>query len=204
MCGSKQSEMPVEGLQAERLTFDKDLSVLAVWCLLYEDSNNILWQTNKFSIHDSLSFKLLNAGMNSSQRHKIRKVHFSINVPIDSESIRSLIFAGWAKAIATHVLTPLENLKVLHLSFDQCCCQPSTGLRIPSTESQLRVRHNMDTMLGLRLLPWKNMDNVHRGKHVIIIVSDDVSNSHRLFRAVSGRRERHSKVESIKSRLVDG
>ena len=175
MCGSKQSEKPVEGLQAERLTFDKNLSVLAVCRLLYEESNNILWQTNTFSFHDALSFKLFNAGMNPSQKHRIRKVHFSINMPIDSESVRLLIFAGWAKAIAPRTLTPLKNLKVLHLSFDQCCCEPSGGLHIPSTDCQLRVRHDMDTMLGLRLLPWKHMDNVHRGKHVTVIVSDDAS-----------------------------
>ena len=202
MCGSTQSEMPVEGLQAEGLTFDKDLSVLAVCRLLYRESNNVLWQTNTFSFHDALSFKLFNAGMHPSQKHKIRKVHFSINMPIDSESIRSLIFAGWAKAIAPRVLTPLKNLKALHLSFDQCCCEPSSGLHIPSTDCQLRVRHDMDTMLGLRLLPWKHMENVHRGKHVTVIVSDDASTHWELATPRWTKSQKLDAAEKIRARLA--
>ena len=188
MCGSKQSEMLVEGLQGERLTFDKDLSVLAVCRLLYRESNNILWQTNTFSFHHALSFKLFNAGMHPSQKHKIKKVHFSINVPIDSESIRSLIFAGWEKATAPRVLAPLKNLNVLHLSFDQCCCEPSSGLHIPSTDCQLRVRHDMD--------------NVHRGNHVTVIVSDDTSTHWEIATPRWTKSQKLNAAEKIRARLA--
>lgn len=202
MCGSRYSEMPDGELPAERLTFDKDLSVLAVCRLLYQESNNILWQTNTFSFHDALSFKLFNAGMNPSQKRKVRKVHFSINMPIDSESIRSLIFAGWAKATAPRVLMPLKNLKVLHLSFDHCCCEPSVGLHIPSTDCQLRVRHDMDTMLGLRMLPWKNKDSVHHGKHVTVIVSDDASTHWELATPRWTKSQKLDVAEKIRARLA--
>ena len=167
----------VEKMQG-RLTFDKDLSVLAVCRLLYEESNNILWQTNTFAFDDPQSFRRFIASMNASQKRKLKRIHIRMNVPIDQLCYDWEGYGPWAKAMVPRILTPLHNLSVLHLSFDQYCWLSSLSpnflaLKFSHTDSQNRMKHDMDAILGLRLLPWKDMKNPNHGKHVTVIVSDD-------------------------------
>ena len=176
MCGVK--EMPVDRLEEECLTFDKDLSVLAACRLLYEESNNILWQTNTFSFDDPLSFKMFVASMNQSQKHKLKEIHTRMDITINKRSSKADVSASWAKVVVPRMLMPLQNLKVLHLSFDQHCLITRKRLNIPrlsSEDSQRRVKNDMDAMLGLRMLPWKDMTDANRGKHVTVIISDNTS-----------------------------
>ena len=83
MCGNKQEETVLSKLQAGPLTFTTNLSVLAVCRLLYEESNNILWQTNTFSFDNSDSFVKFCSSMNLSQKHKLKKIHISMPMEID-------------------------------------------------------------------------------------------------------------------------
>ena len=172
-------KISAEKLQG-RLTFDKDLSVLAVCRLLYEESNNVLWQTNTFAFDDPECFRAFNASMNPSQKHKIKRIHIRMNVAIDQKWYDWENYGPWAKVLVPRILTRLHNLSVLHLSFDQCCIMSSDAQNIPvfqfsNTDSQHRMKHDMDAILGLRLLPWKNMKNPNHGKHVTVIVSDDAT-----------------------------
>lgn len=182
MRGIHCSEMSVDRVESESLTFDKDFSVLAACRLLYEESNNILWQTNTFSFGDPLSFKIFLASMNQSQKHKLKAVHFRMDVLIDRMPVNKDDCAGWAKVVVPRALTPLHNLKILHLSFDQYCSIMSRwAVRRPAApgfsheDSQFRVMRDMEATLGLRMLPWKNMANANDSKHVTVILSDDTS-----------------------------
>ena len=169
-CGFTDWQLPIEKLQGERLTFDNNLSVLAVSRQLYEESNNILWQTNVFSFDRSECFIIFIRSMNLAQKRKLKKIHLRLDVAIDTKFVA---WGYWPQAIAQRVLTPLKNLKVVHLSIDQFCVW-DTPL-ISTTSPQLRVGEFMDRMLGLRLLPWKNKENPNQGKHVTVVISDDAS-----------------------------
>ena len=164
MSGPKQEKIPVT---AERLTFTANLSVLAVCRLLYEESNNVLWQTNTFSFDDSLSFTKFFSSMNASQKYKLRKLHISMDMVIDADGP---LCWGWRTAIAPRVLTPLKNLKIVHLSFEQLCYNNGHP-RLPNAAPQVHAKTIMDTFLGLRALPWKDEHDVNRGKHVTVIIS---------------------------------
>ena len=103
-----------------------------------------------------------------------------MNVAIDQMSFDWETYGPWAKAVVPRILTPLHNLSVLHISFDQYCWMSSLSHNIPTlqsthTDSQNRMKHDMDAVLGLRLLPWKDTNNPNHGKHVTVIVSDDAS-----------------------------
>lgn len=170
-------KIPAEKLQG-RLTYDKDLTVLAVCRLLYEESNNILWETNTFAFDDHRSFKSFNASMNASQKHKLKRVHIRMDVAIDDNWYNCNVYGPWSGAVVPRILTPLHNLNLLHLSFDQHCMMDGYLQNVPElqyshAESQRGMKHDMDALLGLRLLPWKNMANPNHGKHVTVIVSDD-------------------------------
>ena len=175
--GVKQSELPLERLQAERLTFNNNLTVLAVCRLLYEESNNILLQTNTFSFHDSQAFRKFNASLSPAQKRKLRKIHISLDVVIDEPNF----YNRWTTTLISRMLTPLKNLKVLHLSFDQYCGLHDgrfPGGPVSHTASKEHVFYAMCNMLGFRLLPWnKDMGNANRGKRVTVIVGDDHSTS---------------------------
>ena len=163
-----------------RLTFDKDLSALAVCRLLYEESNNVLWQTNTFAFDDPPSFRQFNKAMHASQKHKLKRIHIRISVAIDQQLFDWEDHGSWPKALVPRILTPLHNLSVLHLSFDQYCALDSASHVIPMTQfshadSQKRMKHDMDALLDLRMLPWKNMQNPNKGKHVTVIISDDAT-----------------------------
>ena len=188
--------LPAEKLQG-RLTFDKDLSVLAVCRLLYEESNNVLWQTNTFAFDDPECFKSFNASMNASQKHKLKKIHIRMNVAIDQQWYEWESYGSWAKAISPRLLTPLHNLSVLHLSFDQYCCISSPSqhidpLQFSHTDSQIRMKHDMGAILGLRLLPWKDTKNPNHGKHVTVIISDDETTH---LPIIGSRWTKHQKLE---------
>ena len=163
-----------------RLTFDKDLSVIAVSRLLYEEGNNILWQTNTFAFDDPESFRTFNASMIAPQKHKLKRIHIRMNVAIDRNSFDWEGYGPWTKAVVPRMLTPLHNLSILHISFDQYCWTSSLFQNmyqrdLSPTDSQCRMKHDMDALLPLRLLPWKNIRNPNHGKHVTVIISDDVS-----------------------------
>ena len=154
--------------KGERLTFDNNLSVLAVSRQLYEESNNILWQTNVFSFDRPVSFTIFNQSMNTAQKHKLKKIHLRMDVNIDTSSGD---WAFWPEAITQRVLTPLKNLKVIHGSIDQCCLLQYDGV-FTLERTQILVGIAMDQMLGFRLLPWKNKENTNQGKHVTVVISD--------------------------------
>ena len=173
-------QVSYEKLQQGRLSFDKHLSVLAVCRLLYEESNNVLWQTNTFAFDDPQSFKSFITSMNASQKHKLKMIHIRMNVPIDRQLFDFEGYGPWAKAITPRILPSLHNLSVLHLSFDQYCGLSDLSQALHRdpflhTDSEKRMKHDMDATLGLRLLPWKNLKNSNHGKHVTVIFSDDVS-----------------------------
>ena len=158
-----QSDSSIKDSQAERLTFDKNLSILAVCRQLYEESNNILWQTNVFSFDSAESFTVFNQSMNSAQKHKLKKIHLWMDVPIDALNPDGFCL-DWASATAQRVLTPLENLKFIHVSINQYSLWgfypwEYDGPIISNASSRLRVGASMDQMLGLRLLPWQNKEN---------------------------------------------
>ena len=200
------SDLPAGGLQAERLTFSKDLSILAVCRLLYEESNNVLWQTNTFSFDNDESFRLFNASMNPSQKHKLKKIHFSMDVIIDSSDRYQYIHTckPWAGAIVPRILTPLKNLKVLHLSFNQYCTYSAANSQrlLSHTDSQHYAAHQMETMLGLRMLPWKDIDNMDRGKHVTVIVGDDASTHSETITPRWTKAEKLEAAEKLRARLA--
>ena len=168
MCNYGPLIFSSENFHAQRLTFDKNLSVLAVSRQLYEESNNILWQTNIFSFDHPESFTRFNRGMNTAQKHKLKKIHLCVDLPIDEMSIVGYR-ANWAAAIAQRVLRPLKNLKVVHLSIEQYCMWELMPFE---RSSQCHVNENMDILLGLRLLPWKKKEGMTQGKHVTVIISD--------------------------------
>ena len=189
------NKISAEKLQG-RLTFNKDLSVLAVCRLLYEESNNVLWQTNTFAFDDPECFRAFIASMNTSQKHKLKRIHIRINVTMDQKWYDWEKYGPWAKVLVPRILTPLHNLSVLHLSFDQCCissdAQNIPMLQLSDTDSQHRMKHDMDAILGLRLLPWKNMKNTNHGKHVTVIVSDDATTH---FPIIGSRWTKDQKIE---------
>ena len=173
MCNHREKSFSVAERRAGRLTFTKNLSVLAVCRKLYEESNNILWQTNTFSFDDSFAFQSFLAGMNSSQEHKLNRIHISTSVKVDEILFRAKLSVDWANVMSPHVLTPLKNLNIIHLSFDHYTNTkqyPSTP--ISHAASHDSVTFKMQTMLGLRSLPWKDMENAKRGKHVTVVVAD--------------------------------
>lgn len=208
MCGIHCSKMSVERLEEECLTFDKDLSVLGACRLLYEESNNILWQTNTFSFGDPLSFKMFLAGMNQSQKHKLKEIHFRMDVLIDQKPVNHHDCARWAKVIVPRALTPLHNLKALHLSFDQYCSIKSRWAVTPSVpefsheDSQRRVMRDMEATLGLRMLPWKNIANTNHGKHVTVILSDDTSTYTNLTTPRWTKAQKLETAETLRARLA--
>ena len=170
MCGDKKEKIAVT---AERLTFTSNLSVLAVCRLLYEESNNVLWQTNTFSFDDSLSLTKFFLNMNVSQKHKLKKLHIRMDMAINAEK-RKLPYINWRVAIAARMLAPLQNLSIIHLSFDQW--SPNNGYRaISHAQSRAHVKIATDAFLNLRALPWKDEHDASRGKHVTVIISDDAS-----------------------------
>ncbi len=178
MCGDTEKKIVVSEVQGERLTFATDLSILAACRLLYEESNNVLWQTNTFSFDDSDSFMKFCSSMNPSQKHKLKKIHISMPMAIDWDSSRADLCAGWARAITPRALTPLKNLNTIHLSFDQYSyfINPVYAIHaISNDESQVAVQGTTDTMLGLRALPWMDKHDANRGKHVTVIIGDDDS-----------------------------
>ncbi|KAM0796864.1 hypothetical protein BDR22DRAFT_865427 [Usnea florida] len=176
MCNLREKRFSVAERRAGRLTFTSNLSVLAVCRQLYQESNNILWQSNTFSFDDSFAFQSFLAGMNSSQKHKLRKIHISTSVIVDETLFKAIDFVAWANAISPRVLAPLKNLNMIHLSFDQYTnsSDPSLYPSVPMSHaaSHDRVIFKMETMLGLRLLPWKDRENANRGKHVTVVVGD--------------------------------
>ena len=207
-CGSysEWTETLAGNFQEGRLTFEKDLSVLAVCRLLYEESNNILWQTNTFSFDDAISFRRFNASMTPSQKRKLKKLHIHMNVTIDQPAnTYSWYRNAWEKAIVPRVLTPFHNLKVLHLSFNQHCSTVNTlhtVTPVSHEKTELCMKYDMETLLGLRLLPWKDMNNKAQGKHVTVVVSDDPSTH---FEIVTPRWTKDQKLniaERLRSRLA--
>ena len=179
MCNRGEKKPSVTELRAGRLTFNSNLSVLAVCRQLYEESNRILWQTNTFSFDDSLSFQSFVAGMSSSQKRRLKKIHISMPVKVDETLRRTKHSTDWAEVISPRVLTPLKNLNIINLSFDQYShnLDPKEYPSPPMlhTVSHDRVNFKMETMLGLRLLPWKDKENANRGKHVTVVVGDEVT-----------------------------
>lgn len=208
MRGIHCSKMSVKKLEEKSLTFDKDLSVLAACRLLYEESNNILWQTNTFSFGDPLSFKMFIASMNQSQKHKLKEIHFRMDVLIDQMPVNKNDCAGWSKVVVRSALTPLHNLKVLHLSFDQYCsiisrrAVPPTVPGFSHEDSQRRVMRDMEAMLGLRMLPWKNIANANQGKHVTVILSDDTSTYTNLTTLRWTKAQKLEAAEMLRARLA--
>ena len=178
MFDGTRKEMMVSKLQAGRLTFATNLSILAACRLLYEESNNVLWQTNTFSFDNPNSFTKFCSSMNPSQKHKLKKVHISMPMIIDSGYYRKELCAAWARAITPRVLTPLKNLNTIHLCFDQCCDYTDpvyARYAISNEESRVQVKDITNTMLGLRALPWMDKHDANRGKHVTVIIGDDDS-----------------------------
>ena len=176
MCGEDEKAILPTELQRERLTFKNTISVLAVCRSLYEEGLNTLWQSNTFSFDDPESFKAFVASMNLAQKSKFRKLHISMKVAIDRGNY--FAFQDWAKVLSPRVLTPLKNLKILHLSIDQYSTwEPAHGVRdkVPNEASQHSVSHDMKTILGFRMLPWKDIKDMNRGKHITVIIGDDVS-----------------------------
>ena len=176
MCNRGEKKHAVAVRRAGRLTFNSNLSVLAVCRLLYEESNNILWQTNTFSFDDPFAFQSFLASMNSSQKHKLKKIHISMPVKLDETRFRTPHSTDWANVISPRVLTPLINLNIIHLSFDQHNLDPKS-YSFPMSPAAYHDGANfkMEMMLGLRLLPWKDMKNANRGKHVTVVISDDIT-----------------------------
>lgn len=208
MCGIQCSKMSVDRVENESLTFDKDLSVLAACRLLYEESNNILWQTNTFSFGDPLSFKMFLASMNQPQKHKLKEIHFRMDVRIDQVPVNPNDCAGWAKVLVPRALTPLHSLKVLHLSFDQYCSIISRWAVPPAIpdfshkHSHRRVMRDMEATLGLRMLPWKNIANSSHGKHVTVILSDDRSTLSNLTTLRWTKTQKLEAAEMLRARLA--
>ena len=176
MCNHGEKSFSVAERRARRLTFTKNLSVLAVCRQLYEASNSILWQSNTFSFDDSFAFQSFLAEMNSSQKHMLKRIHISTSVKVDEILFRAKDSVDWANIISPRVLAPLKNLNIIHLSFDQYTNNldpkqyPSTPMSHAASHD--RVISKMQTILGLRLLPWKDMNNAKRGKHVTVVVAD--------------------------------
>ena len=199
-----RDKIPAETMQG-RLTFDKNLSVLAVCRLLYEESNNILWQTNTFAFDDPQSFRSFNTSMNASQKHKLKRIHIRMNVAIDQEFFDWAPYGPWAKVLVPRLLTPLHNLSVLHLSFDQYCSMRSISqhkLQFSHTESQNRMKHDMDAILGLRLLPWKDVKNSNHGKHVTVIISDDATTHFPILGSRWTKNQKLEIAEEFRARLA--
>ena len=197
MCGEDDKAIPVTGLQGERLTFADNLSVLGVCRQLYEESNNVLWQSNTFSFDDPESFTRFVASMNPAQKKNFRKMHLSLNVPIDESS--RWRFEKWAKAIPGRILTPLKAVKILHLTLDQYSTwnpRDSPKDKVPHTTSQRWVNETMNQMLGLRMLPWKHKQDADQGKHVTVIISDDASTH---AEAITPRWSKASKLEAAEA-----
>ena len=191
----------------KRLTFSKDLAVLGACRLLYEESNNLLWESNTFSFDDPESLKRFISSMNPAQKSRLWKIHLSMRVPID-ENNRSYSgpFQMWARAIPGRVLTPLKNLKILHLTFDQYSIWhrgPSNRDLLATTTSQEWVNHSMNKLLGLRMLPWKDKVDANRGKHVTVVVTDDASTHSEDVTPRWSRAQKLEAAEAFRALLAD-
>ena len=178
MCHLREKSFSVTERRAGRLTFTRNLSVLAVCRQLYLASNSILWQSNTFSFDDSFAFQSFLAGMNSSQKHMLKRIHISTSMKVDEVLFNTIDSTDWAKVMSPRVLKPLKKLSIIHLSFDQYSYNLDPGRYRSATMSHAashdRVSSKMNTMLGLRLLPWKDMIDANRGKHVTVVVADQV------------------------------
>ena len=176
MCNLGEKNFSVAERRAGRLAFSRDLSILAVCRQLYEPSNNILWQTTTFSFDDSFAFQSFLASMNLSQKHTLKKIHISMSVKVDEILFKDKQSIDWATAISPRALTSLKNLNTIHLSFDQYTNDlgPRQPHSLPMSHAASHdcVTSNMQTMLGLRLLPWKDKNDANRGKHVTVVVGD--------------------------------
>lgn len=175
MCGAKHEAFTTTDLTARRLTFSKDLAVLAVCRLLYEESNNILWETNTFSFDDPESFKGFITSLIPSQKSKFRKMHLSMRAPIDEiDDSNSGIFPKWEKAMSARLLTSLKNLKILHITFDQYKKWPNRTW-YSTADSQVWLNQSMKRLLRLRMLRWKDQMDASHGKHVTVVITGDAS-----------------------------
>ena len=187
----------------KRLTFNKDLAVLAVCRLLYEESNNILWETNTFSFDDPESFKKFVGGMNPSQKSKLRKMHLSMRVPIDDiDHSTSGPFQKWASAIPARVLIPFRNLKILHITFDQYSKRRSRSL-YDIADSQIWLEQSMKRLLGLRMLPWKDKIDSNHGKHVTVVITGDASTHAGGVKPLWSKARKLEAAEAFRALLAD-
>ena len=204
MCGKHDKANLVTGLQGERLTFDKNLSVLAVCRQLYEESNIILWKSNIFSFDDPNSFTEFVGSMNRAQKSKLSKIHLSLNIPIDESSAWRI--ERWAKAIPGRILTPLKAVKTVHLTIDQYSSwdpEFSPTDSVTHSTSQAWVTQSMNRMLGLRMFPWKHEQDANQEKHVTVIITDDTSTH---LEAITPRWSKTSKLEvaeNLRALLAD-
>ena len=206
MCNHREKSFSVAERRAGRLTFTKNLSVLAVCRQLYEESNNILWQSNTFSFDNSFAFQSFLAGMNSSQQHKLKKIHITTSVKVDEILFRAKLSVDWANVMSPHLLAPLKNLNIIHLSFDhynnKLDPKHLSSTPISHAASHDTVSFRMQTMLGLRLLPWKDLENANRGKHVTVVFADGLKPC---FGAVTPRWSKAQKLEvaeDLRARLA--
>ena len=202
MCKHRGKSFSVAERQTGRLTFTKDLSVLAVCRQLYEESNNILWQTNTFSFDDPYAFQTFLAGMNLSQKHKLKKIHINTPVKVNEVLFRVELSLNWTNAISPRALAPLKNLNTIHLSFDHYTIDQSPSTPMSHAASHGSVTFNMETMLGLRLLPWKDMTNANRGKHVTVVVGDGFKPYSDSITARWTKAQKLSAAESLRARLA--
>ena len=196
MCDKDNEVTLVTGQQGERLTFASNLSVLGVCRQLYGESSNVLWGTNTFSFDDPESFTRFVASMNPAQKSKLRKIHLSLNVPIDERN--PWCVEKWAKAIPGHILTSLKSVKTVHLTINQYSIWSPRypPPKLSHTTSQRWVNQTMSQMLRLRMLPWKNKYNANLGKHVTVIISDDASTH---LEGLTPRWSRALKLETAES-----
>ena len=202
MCNHREKSFSVAERQAGRLTFTKNLSVLAVCRQLYELSNNILWQTNTFSFDDPYAFQSFLAGMNPSQNHKLKKIHINTPVKVNEVLFRVKLSVDWANAISPRVLAPLKNLNVIHLSFDHYTIHQSPSTPMSHAASHDSVSFKMQTMLGLRLLPWKDLENPNHGKHVTVVVGDGIHPYPDSITARWTKAQKLKAAEEIRARLA--
>ena len=206
MCNHGEKHFSVAERRAGRLTFNKNLSVLAACRQLYEASNSILWQSNTFSFDDSFAFQTFLSGMNSSQKRMLKRIHINTFMKVDEVLFRTIDSTDWEKVMSPRVLKPLKNLSNIHLSFDQHSYnlgpKPYHSASMSHAASHDRVTSKMNTMLGLRLLPWKDMNDANRGKHITVVVADEVKTYSDAITPRWTKAQKLEAAESLRARLA--
>ena len=136
-----------------------DLRILGACRQLYEEANVILWTTNTFSFEDGPSLQEFIQGLHTTQRNKLTRMH--IDLEWDSTSSKQ-----WREALLPSLVSKLNALQTLHITFDQGYAAISIGDFFRGLQNQLEAPHPLLAMQTLAL------------ENVTVVISDRVFSQH--------------------------